>query len=265
MSLGHPVRAACARLSGGLLPRILGLGLALLVLAPAGAAAQKIVSQVERVISVSKGSSVLLVNPLAISRFSVGDPNIAEAIVLSPTEVLINGKGLGTTTLLVWDNSGQVRVNDVSGVSGFVTVNTRVDVLFTIDDKVNTTEPSTRIIMQDVRAIAAGQQIQPDKDGKPVSVGVVTFLLTPEQAETLALASQQGSIQLALRNSMDTMRVKTFGTKVSALLGGTIGRPLPPRRPATRSTAAPVAAAAPQPSQTVIEVYRGGARTLQKF
>jgi pilus assembly protein CpaC len=113
VSLGHPARAACARLPGGLLPRIFGLGLALLVVAPAGAAAQKIVSQVERVISVSKGSSVLLVNPLAISRFSVGEPGIAEAIVLSPTEVLINGKGLGTTTLLIWDNSGQVRVNSV--------------------------------------------------------------------------------------------------------------------------------------------------------
>ncbi len=33
--------------------------------------------------------------------------------MLSPTEVLINGKGLGTTTLLIWDNSGQVRVNSV--------------------------------------------------------------------------------------------------------------------------------------------------------
>jgi pilus assembly protein CpaB len=158
-----------------------------------------------------------------------------------------------------------MRVNDVSGVAGFVTPNTRVDVLFTIDDKVNTTEPSTRIIMQDVRAIAAGQQIQPDKDGKPVSVGVVTFLLTPEQAETLALASQQGSIQLALRNSLDTMRVKTFGTKTSALLGGTIGRPLPARRPVANRGSAPAAVAAPAPSQTVIEVYRGGARTLQKF
>jgi len=99
VSLGHSVRAA--------------LALALVVLAPSAAAAQRIVSQVERVISVSKGSSVLLVNPLAISRFSVGEPTIAEAIVLSPTEVLINGKGLGTTTLLIWDNSGQVRVNSV--------------------------------------------------------------------------------------------------------------------------------------------------------
>jgi pilus assembly protein CpaC len=72
-----------------------------------------VVSQAERVISVSKGASALLVNPVPISRFSVGDPNVAEAVVLSPTEVLINGKSLGTTTLLIWDNTGQVRVNSV--------------------------------------------------------------------------------------------------------------------------------------------------------
>jgi pilus assembly protein CpaB len=157
-----------------------------------------------------------------------------------------------------------MRVNDVSGVAGFVTPNTRVDVLLTIDDKVNTTEPATRIIMQDVRALAAGQSIQPDKDGKPVSVGVVTFLVSPEQAETLALASQQGSIQLALRNQLDTSRVKTTGTRTSALLGGPIGRPVA-RRTVSRGSSAAAAAPPQQPSQTVIEVYRGGARTLQKF
>jgi pilus assembly protein CpaB len=159
-----------------------------------------------------------------------------------------------------------MRVNDVSGVAGFVTPNTRVDVLLTINDRVNTGgEPGTRIIMQDVRALAAGQQIQPDKDGKPVSVGVVTFLLSPEQAETLALASQQGSIQLALRNMLDTARVKTYGTRQSALLGGPIGRPVGPRRPTVSRGNTAATAPPPQPSQTVIEVYRGGARTLQKF
>jgi pilus assembly protein CpaB len=148
-------------------------------------------------------------------------------------------------------------------VAGFVIPNTRVDVLFTIDDKANTNEPATKIIMQDVRALAAGQQIQPDKDGKPQSVGVVTFLVTPEQAETLALASQQGSIQLALRNQLDTTQIKTMGTRTSALLGP-IGRVVA-RRPGPARSSAPRTAAAPDPSPTVIEVYRGGARTLQKF
>ena len=119
-----------------------------------------------------------------------------------------------------------MRVNEVSGVSGFVTPNTRVDVLLTMEDKTNTGgEPATRIIMQDMKVLAAGQSIQPDKEGKPQSVPVVTFLVTPEQAETLALASQQGSIQLALRNPLDTMPVKTTGTRRSVLMGGPVGRP----------------------------------------
>jgi pilus assembly protein CpaB len=191
---------------------------------------------------------------------------------LAENEPILDGKlaprGAGGGLPVIIDTGKRaltMRVNDVSGVAGFVTPNTRVDVLLTIDDKVNTGgETATRIIMQDVRALAAGQQIQPDKDGKPSQVGVVTFLVTPEQAETLALASQQGSLQLALRNMMDTSRVKTFGTRTSALLGGPIGRPVA-RRAAPRASAAPAAAAAPQPSSTVIEVYRGGARTLQKF
>ena len=70
-------------------------------------------SQPERVISVSKGASVLLVNPVALQRFSVGDPGIAEATIVSPTEVVINGKSLGSTTLLIWDNSTQVKVYSV--------------------------------------------------------------------------------------------------------------------------------------------------------
>jgi pilus assembly protein CpaC len=86
-------------------------GLVLLALAGAPALrAQQVFSQPERVISVSKGASVLLVNPVALQRFSVGDPNIAEATIVSPTEVVINGKGLGSTTLLIWDNSSQVKV-----------------------------------------------------------------------------------------------------------------------------------------------------------
>ena len=89
-------------------------GLALVALAGAPALrAQQVFSQPERVISVSKGASVLLVNPVALQRFSVGDPNIAEATIVSPTEVVINGKGLGSTTLLIWDNSSQVKVYSV--------------------------------------------------------------------------------------------------------------------------------------------------------
>jgi pilus assembly protein CpaC len=80
---------------------------------PGRTEAQQVVTQAERVIAVSKGSSALMVNPTPIARFSVGEPDIAEVTILSPTEVIINGKNLGTTTLFVWDNQGQVRVYSV--------------------------------------------------------------------------------------------------------------------------------------------------------
>ncbi len=85
----------------------------LLGLHAAPVAAQRVITQPERVVSVSKGASALLVNPVPIQRFSVGEPTIAEALVLSPTEVLINGKSLGTTTLFLWDNATTVRVYSV--------------------------------------------------------------------------------------------------------------------------------------------------------
>lgn len=154
-------------------------------------------------------------------------------------------------------------VDQIVGVSGWVLPQTRVDVLLTMNDIQGTKEPATKVIMQNVRTLAAGQSIQQDKEGKPQAVGVVTFLLTPEQAETLALASGQGRIQLALRNTLDTSLVQTRGTRQSALMGR-IGS-TPAAVAATPRRNAAVRVAAPEPAATIVEVYRGGQRTLQKF
>jgi pilus assembly protein CpaC len=80
---------------------------------PRGAEAQRVVRAPEQVVSVSKGASALLVNTAAIQRFSIGDPTVAEAVVVSPTEVLINGKTLGTTSLFLWDNSGNIKLYSI--------------------------------------------------------------------------------------------------------------------------------------------------------
>ena len=154
-------------------------------------------------------------------------------------------------------------VDQIVGVAGWVLPQTRVDVLLTMSDIQGTKEPATKVIMQNVRTLAAGQSIQQDKEGKPQAVGVVTFLLTPEQAETLALASGQGRIQLALRNTLDTALITTKGTRSSALMGRIGNTPAPVATGARRNAA--VRVAAPEPAATIVEVYRGGQRTLQKF
>jgi pilus assembly protein CpaB len=150
-----------------------------------------------------------------------------------------------------------VRVDEVVSVAGFVVPGTRVDVLLTLQPP-GSTEQTTKVIMQNVQALAAGQQIQKDKDGKPISVTVITLLVNPEQAEKLTLASNQGKIQLALRNTLDTLTVKTDGAQVSGLLGNTKKAPI---GRANRGPSATVQA----PASTIIEGYQGGVRTLLKF
>jgi pilus assembly protein CpaB len=147
-----------------------------------------------------------------------------------------------------------VRVDDVIGVAGFVLPSTRVDVLVTLTPP-GSQDPASRVILQNVQAVAAGQEIQRDEDGTPMTVTVITLLVTPENAERLVLAASQGRIQMALRNTLDVDSTDTSGSRMSGLL--TV-----PRRPtATR----PAAQRTPAPPPSVIEIFRGGVRTLISY
>jgi pilus assembly protein CpaB len=99
-----------------------------------------------------------------------------------------------------------VAVNEVNGVAGFVIPGTMVDILVTGRLSGTTSEIDnniTRVILENVRVLAAGQQVEQDREGKPQKVPVVTVLVTPEDATKLTMASTEGKIQLALRNTID--------------------------------------------------------------
>lgn len=147
-----------------------------------------------------------------------------------------------------------VKVDEVIGVAGFVRPGTRVDVLLTIRVP-GQQEPVSRVILENIQALAAGQDIQRDAEGDPVSVTVITVLVSPEEAEKLVLAASQGQIQMALRNTLDLQDIQTSGTTVSALLGD--ARPRRTYR-VTSGESGPA-------SQSIIEMYRGGVRTLISY
>ena len=77
------------------------------------ASAQRFITEPEGSVSLARGTSAVLVSPVQFSRISMADPEIAEAVVMSPTEVLINGRNLGSTTFVVWDESGIRRIYGV--------------------------------------------------------------------------------------------------------------------------------------------------------
>ena len=117
-----------------------------------------------------------------------------------------------------------VRVNDVIGVAGFVVPGSRVDVLVTVMQQ---QDMMNRIVVPNVLVLAAGTRFDTAeaKGGKPIPTAVVTFAVTPQDGERIALASTEGKITLALRNPLDTQPIVTPGVRLSGLLGS---MPAPP-------------------------------------
>lgn len=150
-----------------------------------------------------------------------------------------------------------VEVDEVVGVAGFVLPGTRVDVLATVMPGTDRRQTTTRIILQNVRALAADQRYQQDIEGEPEYVTVVTLLVTPAQAEELTLAATEGRIQLALRNTLDSNEIQTQGRRITSLVAAG-GSPSP-------GTSTSSGAVQPADPERVIESYEGGQRTLLKF
>jgi pilus assembly protein CpaB len=153
-----------------------------------------------------------------------------------------------------------VAVNDVGGVAGFVTPGTMVDVLVTgMIAGPNTGGGSTitRTILENVRVLAAGQKIEQDRDGKPQTVPVITLLVTPDDAGKLTMASTEGKIQLALRNTIDTEMVAPPPVLQAALFAGAA-----PPHPLQKHVSAPPKAV---PVPYTIEIITGTKRETKSF
>ncbi|MFQ5351702.1 MAG: Flp pilus assembly protein CpaB, partial [Candidatus Binatia bacterium] len=101
-----------------------------------------------------------------------------------------------------------VRVNEVTGISGFVAPNSKVDVLVTIGERDE--EPArSKIILQGVEVLAIDQEVE-QIDDEPVVVKTITLDVSPRQAETLTLAANEGNLHFVLRNDKDNAWISTF-------------------------------------------------------
>src|SRR6185503_364997 len=111
-----------------------------------------------------------------------------------------------------------VRVNEVVAVAGFVVPGTRVDVLLT-GSPGGTADNQTTTVLENIAVLAAGQKLERNAAGEPQSVPVITLLVSPEDAQKLTLASQEGRIQLSLRNPLDTNQQKLPSVRNAVLYG----------------------------------------------
>lgn len=152
-----------------------------------------------------------------------------------------------------------VQVNEVIAVAGFVLPGSMVDVLVTGSPGGQGSANITKSVLENVRVLAAGQQIEQDKEGKPHTVPVITLLVSPEDANKLTMAANQGRLQLALRNTIDTKKVDPPAVYQATLFGGGPG---PMARASRRPRGAP---SVPPVAPFVVEVIRGGKRETSTF
>ena len=137
-----------------------------------------------------------------------------------------------------------VKVDDIVGISGFIMPGTLVDVVVTInpDEGAGRKDPISKIVLQNIKVLANGKNIdQPENQRDANSVKAVTLLVTPEQAEKLALASSEGRLQLVMRNSIDQGDEQTTGMDKRRLLGGE--RAVPAPEPGSLKSEQPAASA----------------------
>ena len=198
---------------------------------------------------------------LAIGRGVIADLYQGEPILDSRLAAVGAGGGLAAT-IPAGMRACAVKVDDVVGVAGFVTPGMRVDVLISGNPPgvVAPTEGSqVRTLLQNIAVLSAGTDIQKDGEGKPKQVQVVNLLVTPDQAESLSLASAQTHIQLVLRNPLDTKTDPVEGTAMGNIFAAQNIAPPPHVGKVAVKKAAPAA----QPFS--IEVINGSKRSEEKF
>jgi pilus assembly protein CpaB len=152
------------------------------------------------------------------------------------------GAGLGLSTKIPDGMRAiSLKTDQVVGVAGFLLPGTHVDVLVTFRTP-EQPDPVTSTVIQDAQVIAAGQKTQPDPEGKPTTVDVVTLLVKPNDAERVTLASAQGTVHFVLRNGSDHEQIADKPAELTQL--GGVPKPVATHGPARKvdpPAAAPVA------------------------
>ncbi len=152
-----------------------------------------------------------------------------------------------------------VRVNDVVSVAGFVQPGSHVDVLATGSGG---NERQTTTVLENVLVLAVGKNLDRTPSADAQTAPVITLAVSPDDAQKLALVSQEGRIQLSLRNPMDTRKGGIGATRTSSLYLGEKPVATEPKPKAHRVVAK---GPAPPPAPYQVEMIRGSKRDETKF
>jgi pilus assembly protein CpaB len=196
----------------------------------------------------------------------VGRPLLYPLVAREPIlkrDLGMEGSGIGISGKIPTGmRATAVKSNEIVGVAGFLYPGSRVDVLVTYTPPGNSQGgPVTQTVLQNVEVLTAGQTIEPDPQGKPSTVNVVTLLVSPEDSQKLQLASSQGAVQFVLRSGVDQKNLELRPTRLDQLSTGE--KPAPP--PTAGGPKRVARKAEPTRQVYVLEMIQGTKRSEEKF
>jgi pilus assembly protein CpaC len=103
--------------------------------------------EVEPSITVTVNQSVVFGLAQKARRVSVTQPEIAEVVVVSPNQLLINGKSVGATSLVVWDQKGQVTKFDLLVLPDIAALRRQLKALFS-EEKIEVSTSGAAIVLR---------------------------------------------------------------------------------------------------------------------
>lgn len=138
----------------------------IILMASLAAPAQQGPGSAARDLFVTSGKSLVVDSPVVIQRVAVADPELAEAVAVTPREVLINGRAPGETSLIIWQQGGNRLMFDLT---------------------VRPNEASLDSVRREMAKEFPGEDIQVTLENKTVFLrGTVKSLIGAERAAAIA-------------------------------------------------------------------------------
>jgi pilus assembly protein CpaC len=177
------------------------------------------------------GRSLVITSPSRIKRISLADPEIAEALVVSPTQVLVNGKKPGGVSLLIWDETDQSQAFEVSVDIDVLGLSQKIHEVFPAENVHIDTSKDVVILSGKISSAAVADKILEVVKGAAPRVTSMMEVPPPPTGEILlqvrfAEVDRSALTQLGF-NVFSTGVGKTIGSIGTAQFGGGTSPSLP--------------------------------------
>jgi pilus assembly protein CpaC len=156
------------------------------------------------------GRSLVITSPTRIKRVSLADPSIAEAIVVSPYQVLVNGKAPGGVSLLLWDESDQSQAFEVSVDIDILSLSEKIHEVFPNEPvQVETSKDAVMLSGKISSAAVADKILEVVKNATPKVTSLMEVPMAP-----------YGEILLEVKFAeVDRTAISQFGVNLLGLPG----------------------------------------------